>query len=139
MTQSLTTAFQTLPRYPAGNARNHVGSLIGKTIAVDPVHGSDFEAVYSPGGCGPSAKEQFTVTADNECNNPDGSGARIIEFTDRHGNTYYGNATRFTVVAGSAATIAPAAKTPAKTPAKQDDAQDTFSIGIMNITRSMCR
>lgn len=139
MTQSLTTAFQTLPRYPAGNARNHVGSLIGKTIAVDPVHGSDFEAIYSPGGCGPSAKEQFTVTADNECNNPDGSGARIIEFTDRHGNTYYGNATRFTVVGAGAATTPAAPAKNAAAPAKKDDPQDTLAQDIMHITRHMCR
>lgn len=134
MPQSLTTTFRTLPRYPAENARNHVGSLIGKTIAVDPVHGSDFEDVYSPGGWGPSAKEQFTVTGDNECNNPDGSGSRIIEFADKFNNIYHGNATRFTVVANAAAT-APAASVSAK----KGYTPDTFSADIMNITRGMCR
>ena len=130
---TLTAQFQTLKQYPADNARNHTGSLVGKTIAVDPVHGRDFEDVYSPNGWGPRATEQFTVISDNEC--AGGTGAREIQFRDRHAHVYSGNATRFTVIAGA---VAPS---PAPAPAASQNhgyQPDQFH-NIMDITRRMCR
>lgn len=129
-------AFKTLPQYPATNARNYHGSLVGEVITVDPRHGSDFEYIYSPGGNGPRASEHFTVTADNQCVNADGSGARIIHFTDRHGNAYYGNATRFNVASGSGSS-APAAA--AKTVQNKGNEPQVFHCDIMDVTRRFLR
>jgi hypothetical protein len=130
---TLTATFRTLKQYPADNARNHTGSLVGKTIAVDPVHGRDFEDVYRPDGWGPQATEQFTVISDNEC--AGGTGARQIQFRDRHGHVYSGNATRFSVLGNAATAAAPA---PATGTAKQPYQPDRFG-NIMDITRGFCR
>ena len=132
---TLTATFRTLKQYPADNARNHIGNLTGKTIIVDPVHGRDFEAVYSPDGWGPRATEQFTVIADNECAGT--FGAREIRFRDRHGNVYSGNATRFTVAGNAATAATPSATTPAASP-KQSYKPDLFG-DIMKKTRDFCR
>jgi hypothetical protein len=133
---ALTTTFQILKQYPAHNARNHVGSLVGKTITVDPHHGRDFDWIYNPDGLGPRATDPFTVTADNECVTQDGSGIRMIAFIDRHSRTHHGNATRFNVVASGAGTTtaptAPAAGTP------KPYQPDTFG-DIMDLTRRMFR
>ena len=120
-------AFKILQGYPMDNARNHIGSLIGKEIIVDPVHGRDFESFYRPYGWGPSKDDTFIVLDDNECQTLHNSHIRILEFQDKNGNTYSGNATRFKVK-------------PVSMPGSNTGYQpDQFVADIMRHTRDLCR
>lgn len=129
--QQAAAGFQTDPKYPPHNARNHYGSLVGKTVTVAPEHSNEFEQTYSKDGL--KADQHYTITKDNEAINPNKTQQRYVSFADKRGNIYSGNATRFNF----AATGAPP---PSDPPAiKKGYVPDVARDDIMKRTREFLR